>query len=99
MIKKKGVQNIIRLAPLLLERDENLLFVMIGDGPLRERLEKKVEEAGLSRNFYFTGKVPREKVLGYLEQAISLRFLQLMKLLGFRFWKQSQKKFLLCNEP
>lgn len=69
MIKKKGVQNIVRLAPSLLEKHENLLFVMIGDGPLRERLEKKVEEAGLSRNFYFTGEVPREKVLGYLEQA------------------------------
>ncbi|MGB9940999.1 glycosyltransferase family 4 protein [Methanosarcina sp.] len=69
MIKKKGVQNIVRLAPSLLKKHENLLFVMIGDGPLRERLEKKVEESGLSRDFYFTGEIPREKVLGYLEQA------------------------------
>ena len=57
------------LAPSLLEKHENLIFVMIGDGPLRKNLEKKVEETGLSRNFYFTGEVPREKVLGYLEQA------------------------------
>ena len=42
---------------------------MIGDGPLRKKLEKKVEESGLSGNFYFTGEVSREKVLGYLEQA------------------------------
>ncbi|RXA20428.1 glycosyltransferase family 1 protein [Methanosarcina sp. MSH10X1] len=69
MIKKKGVQNIICLAPSILKKHENLLFVMIGDGPLRKRLERKVEEAGLSGNFYFTGEVPREKVLGYLEQA------------------------------
>ncbi|HNW37347.1 MAG TPA: glycosyltransferase family 4 protein [Methanosarcina vacuolata] len=69
MTKKKGVQNIVDLAPSLLEKHENLLFVMIGDGPLREKLEGAVEEAGLSGNFYFTGEVSREKVLGYLEQA------------------------------
>ena len=68
MTKKKGVQNIVDLAPSLLEKHENLLFVMIGDGPLREKLEGAVEEAGLSGNFYFTGEVSREKVLGYLEQ-------------------------------
>lgn len=69
MTKKKGVQNIVNLAPSLLEKHENLLFVMIGDGPLRKKLERKVEESGLSGNFYFTGEVSRAKVLGYLEQA------------------------------
>ena len=69
MTKKKGVQNIIDLAPLLLEKYKNLLFLMIGDGPLREKLERIVEKSGLSNNFYFTGEISREKVLGYLEQA------------------------------
>jgi 1,2-diacylglycerol 3-alpha-glucosyltransferase len=69
MTKKKGVQNIVNLAPSLLEKHENLLFVMIGDGPFRKKLERTVEESGLSGNFYFTGEVSRAKVLGYLEQA------------------------------
>lgn len=69
MTKKKGVQNIVHIAPDLLEKYENLMFVMIGDGPLKQKLEKIVEEKGLSGNFYFTGKIPRERVLGYLEQA------------------------------
>ncbi len=69
MTKKKGVQHIIDLAPILLEKHDNLLFVMVGDGPLREKLEKTVEKSGLSENFYFSGEVPRKKVLGYLEQA------------------------------
>lgn len=68
MTKKKGVQNIVALAPTLLEKHKNLLFLMIGDGPLRKILEKKVEEIGLSRNFYFTGEISREEVLGYLDQ-------------------------------
>jgi len=69
MTKKKGVQNIVDLAPSLLQKHKNLLFVMIGDGELRKKLERTVEESGLSGNFYFTGEVSREKVLGYLEQA------------------------------
>jgi len=69
MTKKKGVQNIVNIAPSLLEKYENVIFLMIGDGPLRKNLEKKVDEKGLSRNFYFTGEVPRGRVLGYLEQA------------------------------
>jgi 1,2-diacylglycerol 3-alpha-glucosyltransferase len=69
MTKKKGVQNIVGLAPALLEKNKNLLFVMIGDGPLRKKLEKKVEETGLSRNFYFTGEISRKEVLGYLDKA------------------------------
>lgn len=69
MTKKKGVQHIVALAPTLLEKHENLLFLMIGDGPLRNILEKRVEETGLSKNFYFTGEISREEVLGYLAQA------------------------------
>ncbi len=69
MTKKKGVQNIVSLAPYLLEINDNLLFLMIGDGPLRKSLEKRVEESGLSRNFYFTGEVSREEVMEYLNQA------------------------------
>jgi 1,2-diacylglycerol 3-alpha-glucosyltransferase len=69
MTKKKGVQNIVQIAPDLLEKYENLMFVMIGDGPLKQKLEKMVEDKKLSGNFYFTGKIPREKVLGYLEQS------------------------------
>jgi 1,2-diacylglycerol 3-alpha-glucosyltransferase len=69
MTKKKGVQNIVYVAPSLLARYKNLMFVMVGDGPLRKKLEKMVEEKGLSKNFYFTGEVLRERVLGYLEQA------------------------------
>ncbi|MCO5383979.1 MAG: glycosyltransferase family 4 protein [Methanosarcina barkeri] len=69
MTKKKGVQHIVDIAPSLLEKHENLMFIMIGDGPLRKKLEKRVEESGLSENFHFTGEISREKVMGYLEKA------------------------------
>ncbi|HWQ44238.1 MAG TPA: glycosyltransferase family 4 protein [Methanosarcina barkeri] len=69
MTKKKGVQHIVDIAPSLLEKHENLMFIMIGDGPLRKKLEKRVEESGLSENFHFTGEISRGKVMGYLEKA------------------------------
>lgn len=69
MTKKKGVQHLVRLAPSLLEKNENLIFIMIGNGPLTKKLEKKVKKFGLSGNFYFTGEIPRRAVLDYLEQA------------------------------
>ncbi|HWR24888.1 MAG TPA: glycosyltransferase family 4 protein [Methanosarcina sp.] len=69
MTRKKGVQNIVELAPSLVKKYENLLFLMIGDGPLKSNLETTVEQAGLSKNFYFAGEVSRKEVLGYLEKA------------------------------
>ena len=69
MTKKKGVQNIVDLAPSLLAKNKNLLFIMIGDGPLKKSLEKRVEEMGVSNNFYFTGEISRGEVFGYLDQA------------------------------
>jgi 1,2-diacylglycerol 3-alpha-glucosyltransferase len=69
MTKKKGIHNLMELAPSLLKKHKNLIFLMVGDGPLRETLEKKAEESGLSENFYFTGEVPRKAVLEYLDQA------------------------------
>ena len=69
MTRKKGVHHLVKLAPALLKKHENLMFVMIGDGPLTKKLEKRVKKCGLSDNFYFTGEITRNKVLDYLEQA------------------------------
>lgn len=69
MTRKKGVQHLVNLAPSLLKKYDNLMFVMIGNGPLTKKLEKKVKKYGLSENFYFTGEIPRKTVLDYLEQA------------------------------
>lgn len=69
MTKKKGVQNLVELAPSLLKKHKNLIFLIIGNGPLKKNLEKRVEKFGLPENFCFTGEMPRKIVLEYLEQA------------------------------
>jgi glycosyltransferase involved in cell wall biosynthesis len=69
MTEKKEVDRMIRIAPALLERHPNLFFVMVGDGPLKEPLEKAAQSRGLNGSFLFTGGVSRETVLHILTQA------------------------------
>jgi glycosyltransferase involved in cell wall biosynthesis len=62
MTKKKGVDLIIEIAPSLIEKYHNILFLMVGDGPLKDKLEKKVKKQNMEQNFIFTGEVSRKTV-------------------------------------
>ena len=44
-------------------------LVLVGDGPERESLERRVLDLGLADRVRFLGSVPREEVLGYLAGA------------------------------
>lgn len=67
MTEKKGVEDVVEIAPSLAKSYRNLTFLMIGEGPVREELQEKVEKSGISRSFYFTGEIPRSKVKSFLE--------------------------------
>ncbi len=69
MNKRKGVQDLITVATMLVPRHPDLLFLMVGDGPLRSRLEQGIRASGLGRNFLFTGGVSRATVLHLLGQS------------------------------
>ena len=66
---KKRVEDIVDIAPSLLKKRRDIIFLVIGDGPLRKKIEKKVRRLNLSHSFYFTGRIPREKVLCLLEHS------------------------------
>src|SRR6266404_7860896 len=62
----KGFDEVIDLMPKFLERFPALKYLVVGDGPDRERLEAKAAALGLSENVVFTGYVPEsEKVAHY----------------------------------
>ncbi|MFH0344648.1 MAG: glycosyltransferase family 4 protein [Chromatiales bacterium] len=69
MNKRKGVQDLITVATMLVPRHPDLLFLMVGDGPLRLRLEQGIQDSGLGRHFLFTGGVSRATVLHLLGQS------------------------------
>ncbi len=52
---EKGIEYLLRAAALVLQQQPEVLFVMVGDGPDRERLEKLSQELGINKSVIFTG--------------------------------------------
>ena len=57
LFKLKGHDDLLAAAPALLKRCPQMKFLVVGDGPWRERLELKVQQLGLHGRFIFTGLV------------------------------------------
>jgi glycosyltransferase involved in cell wall biosynthesis len=63
LLDYEGLDDLIRACAMLGDREFGLLIV--GDGPMRERLERQAAEAGLGDRAVFTGRVPHETVGSY----------------------------------
>jgi glycosyltransferase involved in cell wall biosynthesis len=62
----KGHDDLLAVAPGLARQFPGLRFLLVGDGPWRERLEKKARTAGLEKNFIFAGLAPPDEVCRYV---------------------------------
>ncbi len=62
----KGYDHIVRIARDAIQQVPNALFLLIGDGILRDRLEKEIAEAGLKEHFVFAGLISPEQIPSYL---------------------------------
>jgi glycosyltransferase involved in cell wall biosynthesis len=62
----QGIDTLIDAAPLILKKVPNTRFLLVGDGPMRADLEKKVQGKGLQNYFIFTGHVPYRDVPDYI---------------------------------
>ena len=64
--RRKGVDEILEILPELISDDENLSYLIVGDGDDKQRLECKVVSLGLKDHVIFAGRVPEaEKVDHY----------------------------------
>ncbi len=54
----KGLEDLLKAAALIVGRYPRVRFLVIGDGPLRQSLEKKAEALGLNGTVRFLGAVP-----------------------------------------
>ncbi len=61
-----GVENILYLIERTKERNGEVAYLLVGDGPLRSETEQAVREQGRSRNVVFTGYVKHEKIPAHL---------------------------------
>ena len=54
----KNHQKIIEIAREICPADPNIHFLLVGDGPLRPKIESEIEASGLGRRFTLTGNRP-----------------------------------------
>lgn len=62
----KQVDVILESVPFILKVKPDTQFVFIGDGPLRERLERKAETLNVAEKVYFLGFQPTNVVKAFL---------------------------------
>jgi glycosyltransferase involved in cell wall biosynthesis len=62
LFKLKGHADLLAIAPPLVQHHPRTKFLIVGDGPYRQRFEHQAAACGLRGNFIFTGLVPPENV-------------------------------------
>ena len=69
LTEQKGVTFLLETAELLQRRKSNCVFVIVGDGPLRQDLEAKCKRLNLTDMVHFLGWVPNaaNNVLPFLD--------------------------------
>jgi len=66
--EEKGIINLIDAIPKILEENQTVKFLIIGDGPLFLKLKKRIGGMGFSDRLFLLGWVPYEKIPDYLEE-------------------------------
>ncbi len=51
----KGITNLLKAARLLIDEFENIIFLLVGDGPARDKLCNEVDELGIKDHVVFAG--------------------------------------------
>ena len=64
----KGVLNFVEAIPTILQERNDISFLIGGDGPLREKLERYLEGEKLNDKVQLTGWIPREEFSTYLNE-------------------------------
>ncbi|MFA6564715.1 MAG: glycosyltransferase family 4 protein [Verrucomicrobiia bacterium] len=57
----KGVDEVLEILPKLVEKVPNLVYLIVGDGTDRARLEDKARQQGLAGHVVFAGRVSEEE--------------------------------------
>ena len=60
----KGHEYLIEAAKRLVRKEPLARFLLVGDGVLRDQLERQIRSAGLNEHFQFVGLAPPEEIPG-----------------------------------
>ena len=72
LVEVKGTEFLIRGFAMIALTHPRARLVLIGDGPLRGRLERLARECGIAERVVFLGALPHAGVLGWMRRAALL---------------------------
>ena len=94
LFELKGHEYVIEAARRLQDKYPQVVWLFIGDGSWRERIEKQIAEAGLSDQFVLTGLVRPERIGPLLQASDALVHCSLREGLA-----RALPQALLCGKP
>ena len=65
--KEKNIDELLSYLPSLIEKDENIVFVIGGGGPYQKKLESKVKKLSLEKYVRFTGMIKPKNTYKYFK--------------------------------
>lgn len=69
LIPRKGVHFLIQAAKKVIKENSDTMFLVIGDGPLKNHLISYSKEVGVSKNFIFLGDVDDKTLPSFYNRA------------------------------
>ena len=66
---RKGLIDLIESAKYVCRESADIKFILTGKGTIKKYLERRINDFGLKKNFYFAGFVDRSKLLEYYQNA------------------------------
>lgn len=69
LVEKKGLEYGIRAVARLMTDYKNIQYTIIGDGPLKESLQKIIVESGFGDRIELIGWREQEEIIGFFEKA------------------------------
>lgn len=69
LFPRKGMEYLIKAVPLVLKKHHNVVFVVGGRGPEKEKLETLAQELGVEKNVRFVGFIPDDELKNYYTAA------------------------------
>ena len=64
---EKNVDELLEGIRLYLEKSQDITLVIVGDGPHKEALEKRVQELGIEEHIVFTGMIKAQEIYKYYQ--------------------------------
>ncbi|MDD1775204.1 MAG: glycosyltransferase family 4 protein, partial [Methanobacterium sp.] len=66
--EEKGIMNLIRAIPAILEKDPEVSFLIVGDGPLKSDIEAFINKYNLEHKVILVGRIPHNEMAKYLNE-------------------------------